>query len=70
MKAQISRARQRRGKRYTRVSQQQGRMITDADWNELVERLKLISGQLDEIKRAIKENAKALRTKEPNENKK
>lgn len=40
MKTQISRASDRPGRRYSGVYQQQGRMITDADWNELVEILK------------------------------
>ena len=67
MKSQISRDSHRRGRRYEGVQQQQGRVITDADWNELTERLRLISGQLDGIRRAIKENTEALRTKETNE---
>lgn len=37
MKTQISRHSHRPDKRYSGVYQQQGRMITDADWNELVE---------------------------------
>lgn len=40
MKTQISRASDRPERRYSGVYQQQGRMITDADWNELVEILK------------------------------
>lgn len=37
MKSQISRDSNRPDKRYSGVYQQQGRMITDADWNELTE---------------------------------
>lgn len=37
MKTQISRSSHDPSKRYTGVYQQQGRMITDADWNELVD---------------------------------
>lgn len=40
MKTQISRHSHRPEKRYSGVYQQQGRMITDADWNELVEIVK------------------------------
>jgi len=40
MKTQISRPSHRPEKRYSGVYQQQGRMITDADWNELVDILK------------------------------
>src|SRR5262249_30888514 len=40
MKSQISRHSHVRDKRYSGVYQQQGRMITDADWNELVDVLK------------------------------
>jgi hypothetical protein len=40
MKTQISKLSYEPGKRYSGVYQQQGRMITDADWNELVELLK------------------------------
>ena len=40
MKTQISRISHWPEKRYSGVYQQQGRMITDADWNELVELLK------------------------------
>lgn len=36
MKTQISRDSFQPGKRYTGIHQQQGRVITDADWNELV----------------------------------
>lgn len=36
MKTQISRDSFQPGKRYSGIHQQQGRMITDADWNELV----------------------------------
>jgi len=39
MKTQISRVSHAPEKRYSGVYQQQGRMITDADWNELVELL-------------------------------
>ena len=37
MKTQISRTSHNTKKHYSGVYQQQGRMITDADWNELVE---------------------------------
>src|SRR5260221_2052743 len=37
MKIQTSRESHRADKRYSGVYQQQGRMITDADWNELME---------------------------------
>ncbi len=40
MKTEISRDSHQRNKRYSGVYQQQGRMLTDADWNELVEILK------------------------------
>ena len=40
MKTQISRNSFRPAKRYAGVYQQQGRMLTDADWNELVDLLK------------------------------
>lgn len=40
MKTQISRDTHRPAKRYSGVYQQQGRMITDSDWNELVEILR------------------------------
>ena len=40
MKTEISRDSHRPKKRYSGVYQQQGRMLTDADWNELVEILK------------------------------
>lgn len=45
MKTEISRDSFQALKRYSGVYQQQGRMLTDADWNELVDILKL---QLDE----------------------
>ena len=37
MKTEISRDSHQPEKRYSGVYQQQGRMLTDADWNELVE---------------------------------
>ena len=40
MKTEISRDSHRPERRYSGVYQQQGRMLTDADWNELVEILK------------------------------
>jgi len=40
MKTEISRDSHQPEKRYTGVYQQQGRMLTDADWNELVDILK------------------------------
>ena len=40
MKAQISRDSFREDKQYSAVYQQQGRMLTDADWNEMVRILK------------------------------
>jgi hypothetical protein len=40
MKTEISRDSHQTGKRYTGVYQQQGRMLTDSDWNELVDILK------------------------------
>ena len=40
MKTEISRDSHQPQKRYSGVYQQQGRMLTDADWNELVEILK------------------------------
>ncbi|HXH71555.1 MAG TPA: DUF6519 domain-containing protein, partial [Mariprofundaceae bacterium] len=45
MKSEISRDSYKPEKRYSGVYQQQGRMLTDADWNELVEILK---GRLNE----------------------
>jgi hypothetical protein len=41
MKTQISRDGYRREKRYSGVYQQQGRLITDSDWNELVDTVKV-----------------------------
>lgn len=50
MKTQISRYSHDPKKRYSGVYQQQGRMITDADWNELVEVLKArLDGPLSEL---------------------
>lgn len=46
MKTQISRDSFQIGQRYSGVYQQQGRMLTDADWNELTE---LIKRRLDEV---------------------
>ncbi|MCG8421113.1 MAG: DUF6519 domain-containing protein [Proteobacteria bacterium] len=40
MKAQISRLSQQLRRRYSGVYQQQGRMLTDADWNELMDIVK------------------------------
>src|SRR5512133_3153991 len=40
MKTEISRGSHQPEKRYSGVYQQQGRMLTDADWNELVDILK------------------------------
>jgi hypothetical protein len=40
MKTQISRNSHHKNKRYSGVYQQQGRMLTDADWNEMVDLLK------------------------------
>jgi len=40
MKTQISRNSHHNNKRYSGVYQQQGRMLTDADWNEMVDLLK------------------------------
>ncbi|HHD63267.1 MAG TPA: hypothetical protein ENK96_02645, partial [Desulfobulbaceae bacterium] len=40
MKTQISRNSYQKNKRYSGVYQQQGRMLTDADWNEMVDLLK------------------------------
>lgn len=48
MKTQISRHSHRPEKRYSGVYQQQGRMLTDADWNELVE---ILRRRLDEALR-------------------
>jgi len=45
MKTQISRDTHRPAKRYSGVYQQQGRMITDSDWNELVEILRRRLGE-------------------------
>jgi hypothetical protein len=49
MKTEISRDSHQPEKRYSGVYQQQGRMLTDADWNELVEILK------DRLKVALKD---------------
>ena len=49
MKTEISRDSHQPDKRYTGVYQQQGRMLTDADWNELVEILK------DRLKESLKD---------------
>lgn len=46
MKTQISRDSFRGAKRYSGVYQQQGRMLTDADWNELSE---LVKRRIDEV---------------------
>jgi hypothetical protein len=40
MKTEISRDSHQPKKRYSGIYQQQGRMLTDADWNELVDILK------------------------------
>ncbi len=45
MKTQISKKSFDAAKRYSGVYQQQGRMLTDADWNNLVD---LLKGQLTE----------------------
>jgi len=45
MKTQISRASHDSEKRYSGVYQQQGRMLTDADWNELTD---IVKGRLDD----------------------
>lgn len=50
MKTQISRDTHRPAKRYSGVYQQQGRMITDSDWNELVE---ILRRRLDEALRDV-----------------
>jgi parallel beta-helix repeat protein len=50
MKTEISRHSHRPGKRFTGVYQQQGRMLTDADWNEMVE---VFKGQLDDALKDI-----------------
>ena len=53
MKAQISNDSFRKEKRFSGVYQQQGRMITDADWNELVEIIKQRqAGALDNVVRS------------------
>lgn len=45
MKTQISRNSHRPEQRYAGVYQQQGRMVTDADWNELMD---IVRGQLED----------------------
>jgi len=45
MKTQISRASYDSDKRYSGLYQQQGRMLTDADWNELTD---IVKGRLDD----------------------
>jgi hypothetical protein len=50
MKTEISRNSHQPKKRYSGVYQQQGRMLTDADWNELVD---VIKEQLDDALRDI-----------------
>ncbi len=54
MKTEISRDSYQHEKRYSGVYQQQGRMLTDADWNELVEILK---ARLNEALRDVVGNA-------------
>lgn len=50
MKTQISRDGFRADRRYSGVYQQQGRMITDRDWNELVDTLKsMLASSLSEV---------------------
>lgn len=50
MKTQISRDGFRADRRYSGVYQQQGRMITDRDWNELVDTLKsMVTQTLSEV---------------------
>lgn len=50
MKTQISRDSHQQNRRYNGVYQQQGRMITDADWNELVDIIKReLSSSLTDI---------------------
>jgi DNA-binding beta-propeller fold protein YncE len=50
MKTQISRHSRNRDKRYSGVYQQQGRMLTDADWNELGD---IIKERLDDALRDV-----------------
>src|SRR4029453_9175026 len=50
MKSQISRHSHDHSKRYSGVFQQQGRMITDADWNELQA---IVKTRLDEALRDV-----------------
>ena len=50
MKSQISRHSHDPAKRYSGVFQQQGRMITDADWNELQA---IVKTRLDEALRDV-----------------
>ena len=57
MKTEISRNSHQPKKRYSGVYQQQGRMLTDADWNELVEILK---GRLNEALKDVVGNGSPL----------
>ena len=50
MKSQISRDSFRPERRYSGVYQQQGRMLTDADWNELQA---IVKTRLDEALRDV-----------------
>ncbi len=50
MKTQISRDSHVPAKRYSGVYQQQGRMITDADWNALSD---LVKERLDDVLRDV-----------------
>ena len=57
MKTEISRDSHQPEKRYSGVYQQQGRMLTDADWNELVDILK---GRLNDALKDVVGNGSPL----------
>lgn len=50
MKTQISRDSYQEEKQYSGIYQQQGRMLTDADWNEFVD---IVNGRLNQLAQAV-----------------
>ena len=50
MKTQISRNSYQEEKQYSGIYQQQGRMLTDADWNEFVD---IVNGRLNQLAQAV-----------------
>ncbi len=62
MKTEISRNSHQAKKRYSGVYQQQGRMLTDADWNELVDVFKeQLDDALKDVVGTVDENGESSR---------